>query len=67
MKLFIRTLMGKTLTLDVTPADTIENVKAMIRDTKGCGISIDNQSLVNPGANGRRLDEDYKTLSDYNI
>ena len=34
MKLFIKTLMGKTLTLDVTPADTIENVKAMIRDTK---------------------------------
>ena len=31
MQIFIKTLTGKTITLDVEPSDTIENVKAKIQ------------------------------------
>ena len=34
MQIFVKTLTGKTITLDVEPADTIENVKQMIQDGK---------------------------------
>ena len=30
MQIFVKTLTGKTITLDVEPSDTIENVKAKI-------------------------------------
>ncbi|XP_023557649.1 ubiquitin-60S ribosomal protein L40-like isoform X1 [Octodon degus] len=32
MQIFVKTLMGKTITLEVEPSDTIENVKARIQD-----------------------------------
>ena len=32
MQIFVKTLTGKTITLDVEPSDTIENVKAKIQD-----------------------------------
>jgi len=31
MQIFVKTLTGKTITLEVEPSDTIENVKAKIR------------------------------------
>jgi ubiquitin C len=61
MQIFIKTLAGRHITLEVEPTDRIEDIKTKIQDKEG--IPPEKQALI---FSGKQLKEG-NTLQDYSV
>ena len=64
MQIFVKNYFGKTITLDVEPDDTIENIKAKIQDKEGINPEV---YILWGGRFSRNIYDDSKTLAYYGI
>ncbi|KAH8073003.1 hypothetical protein BXZ70DRAFT_980918 [Cristinia sonorae] len=62
MQIFVKTPIGKTITLEVEPSVTLHNVKAKIQDKEGC--SSRPLKILPSAVTGKQLE--HRPLSDYN-
>lgn len=61
MQVFVKTLTGKTISVDVEPDESVESLKAKIQEKEG--VPIDQQRII---FDGKQLDS-LKSLADYDI
>lgn len=65
MQIFIKTLTGKSIALEMEPRDTIKNVKAKMQDREGITLChTKHQRLIFAG---KHLEDGCRTLSDFSI
>ena len=66
MQIFVKTIKGQTLTLQVESSDTVDSVRAQIQDKQQSSSDVDDDQPPSLVYAGKQLD-DGGTLADYGI